>query len=275
VVAHDNLETVNPARKYSDVVGGILAINSLSFRGLFNWARPTDFLLAFVFTPVFDLLFYGLFGRFLNVEDGTFYLIGGAMLAANMAALSGGVMSVTSERYYGTLHALLISPRGFGPAVFWRPLPYAILGTAAGALALPLGMALLDVRLSADKLLVMVICVLCGALSGSTLGILLGAFALYVRDVFTVINLAIWSLSLGLGLFIPPSASPSWLTTVSHWIPGYHALSAARSVAVGDLQVAGTLAIEVARALVLAIAGVCAIRYYRHQVRHGRTSGLD
>ncbi|MEU0244914.1 ABC transporter permease [Streptomyces sp. NPDC006235] len=254
---------------------GILSINSLSFRGLFNWARPTDFLLAFVFTPVFDLLFYGLFGRFLDVEDGTFYLIGGAMLAANMAALSGGVMSVTSERYYGTLHALLISPRGFGPAIFLRHIPYSFLGAVAGALALPVGMALLDVSLSVNELLVLLGCLLCGALSASALGMLLGVFALYVRDVFTVINLAVWFLSLALGLFIPPSTYPSWLTTVAHWVPGYHALSAARSVAGGDLQVAGSLGIEVARALALTIGGVGAIRYYRHQVRHGRTSGLD
>ncbi len=90
--------------------------NFLSFRALFNWSRPSDFFLAFVFAPAFDLLFYSFFGRFLSVENEEFYLSGGVTLATCLPALSGGVMSVTSERYYGTLEAFLISPGAFGAA---------------------------------------------------------------------------------------------------------------------------------------------------------------
>ncbi|MDR6981011.1 ABC-2 type transport system permease protein [Streptomyces sp. 3330] len=248
--------------------------NYLSFRALFNWSRPSDFLLAFVFAPVFDLLFYGLFGHYMSVEDGAFYLTGGVMLAACLPALSGGVMSVTSERYYGTLHALLISPNALGP-LFLRPLPYALFGALAGGVTLPVGMLLLDVRLPDDVLPVLLGCLLCGALSSAALGMLLGVFALYVRDIFTVINLAMWFLSLALGLFVPPSAYPTWLTVAAHWVPGYHALSAARTVVESGAPVGSDLAIEAARAAGLIVVGMCAITYYRRQVRRGRTSGLD
>ncbi|WP_189718526.1 ABC transporter permease [Streptomyces phaeofaciens] len=248
--------------------------NFLSFRALFNWSRPSDFFLAFVFAPAFDLLFYSFFGRFLSVENEEFYLSGGVTLATCLPALSGGVMSVTSERYYGTLEAFLISPGAFGAGLILRPLPYALFGAVAGFLTLPVGVVLLGVNISGDALPFLLACLLCGALSSAALGMLLGVLALYVRDVFIVINLAVWFLSLALGLFVPPSAYPSWLTTVAHWIPGYHALGAARSVMEGNDPLIENLAIEVIRAAILIGVGVCAIIYYRRQVRHGRTTSL-
>ncbi|WP_405937518.1 hypothetical protein OG338_13165 [Streptomyces sp. NBC_00726] len=105
------------------VIGG-----ALSYRALFNWTTPPMFIGTLLVGPLLQLLFFVYLGRQLGVADDRFYLLGNAVISSSTACVYGGTMAVANERRYGTLGAVLLSPRHRAPLWFGRALPYVLNG---------------------------------------------------------------------------------------------------------------------------------------------------
>ncbi|WP_159072655.1 ABC transporter permease [Streptomyces formicae] len=203
----------------------------LSFRALFNWNDPGPFLLAMVATPLCELLFYSRVGRAFGAAGPEFYVLGGAMLAACTPSIAGGAMSLSSERYFGTLEHLLLSGRGRGrvSVLLTRAVPYAAAGLLAAVLSLLAGMAVLRTTLPVGQLLAFVPLLAVGALSATYFGMALGVGGLVTRGVFTLMNIAFMALALGAGLLVPAAELPGWLTAIAMVLPMRHAATAERA----------------------------------------------
>ncbi|WP_158718591.1 MULTISPECIES: ABC transporter permease [unclassified Streptomyces] len=200
----------------------------LSFRALFNWLQPSQFLLAMVATPIMELVFYTYLGDHLGIEDSRFFVLGGSMLAACMPSIAGGVMALTSERYFGTLDHLLMSRRSRAYLLLARAVPYCLAGLVAAAFTLVAGMCLLWTWLAPRQIAIFLVIMIFGCLSAAFFGMALGVLGLVVRNVFMLLNMAIMGISLGAGLLVPTAVLPGWLNAASAVLPMHHASAAIR-----------------------------------------------
>src|SRR5690349_1026073 len=96
----------------------VLIGGALSYRALFNWTTPPMFIGTLLVGPLLQLLFFVFLGRQLGVADDRFYLLGNAVISSSTACVYGGTMAVANERRYGTLGAVLLSPRHRAPLWF-------------------------------------------------------------------------------------------------------------------------------------------------------------
>ncbi|MEV5673813.1 ABC transporter permease [Streptomyces sp. NPDC052503] len=202
----------------------------LSFRALFNWLAPGQFVLAMVATPIMELLFFAFLGSNLGVEDARFFLLGGAMLAACTPSIAGGVMALTSERHFGTLEHILASRRSRIYLLLMRAVPYSFMGVVASVLTLMAGMAVLQIPLAPGEFLAFVALLFFGCLSSAFFGMALGVLGLVASNVFLLMNVAISTISIGAALIVPLAVLPAWVRLASHVLPLRHVAEAVRGM---------------------------------------------
>ena len=233
------------------VIGG-----GISYRALFNWTTPSMFIGTLLVGPVLQLLFFVYLGRQLGVADDRFYLLGNAVLASSTACVYGGTMAVSNERRYGTLGAVLLSPRRRAPLWFGRALPYVLNGLVVSGFTLTVAALLLGLPVPADSVPALAAVLLAAAAACSAFGLALGALGLRFRDVFLVSNVASSALLLLTGANVPRGTLPQWMRTAGEALPLTHAAAAARRAAAGrglDMSLLGAELAVGAGYLVLAV----------------------
>ncbi|MCZ0980104.1 ABC transporter permease [Streptomyces diastatochromogenes] len=129
------------------VVGG-----AISYRALFNWTTPPMFIGTLLVGPLLQVFFFVFLGRELGVADDRFHLVGNAVLAASASCVYGGTMAVANERRYGTLGAVLLSPRRRVPLWLGRALPYVLNGLFVSAFVLTAAALVLGLPVPAGAL---------------------------------------------------------------------------------------------------------------------------
>lgn len=210
------------------VIGG-----ALSYRALFNWTTPPMFIGTLLVGPLLQLLFFVFLGRQLQVADDRFYLLGNAVVSASTACVYGGTMAVANERRYGTLGAVLLSPRNRAPLWFGRALPYVLNGLFISVFTLSAACLLLGLRIPVDALPGLAAVLLAAAAGCSAFGLALGALGLRFRDVFLISNVASSVLLLLTGANVPRENLPRWMRAVGDVLPMTHAAEAARELSAG------------------------------------------
>ncbi|MFD5483318.1 ABC transporter permease [Streptomyces hawaiiensis] len=202
----------------------------LSYRALFNWTTPPMFIGTLLVSPLFQIFFFVHVGRNLGVADDRFYLLGNAVLATSVPCVYGGIMAVANERRYGTLGAVLLSPRS--RALIWggRVLPYVLNGFTVMIFMIGAGSLLLGLPLPLSALLGLTQVFVVAAASCALFGLTLGALAVRIRDVFVISNAAFTLLILFSGANLPPSAMPGWMSGIGSILPLHHAIAALRAL---------------------------------------------
>ncbi|MGW5419507.1 ABC transporter permease [Streptomyces sp. NPDC003943] len=212
------------------VVGG-----AISYRALFNWTTPPMFIGTLLVGPLLQVFFFVFLGRELGVADDRFHLVGNAVLAASASCVYGGTMAFANERRYGTLGAVLLSPRARVPLWAGRALPYVLNGLVVSAFVLTVAATVLGLRVPAGALPGLGLVLLAGAGAGacSAFGLALGALGPRFRDVFLVSNVASSLLLLLTGAAVPRDTLPGWMRTAGELLPLTHAADAARRLTAG------------------------------------------
>ncbi|MGW4849758.1 ABC transporter permease [Streptomyces sp. NPDC004288] len=210
------------------VVGG-----ALSYRALFNWTTPPMFIGTLLVGPLLQVFFFVFLGRELGVADDRFHLVGNAVLAASASCVYGGTMAVANERRYGTLGAVLLSPRRRVPLWLGRALPYVLNGLFVSAFVLAVAATLLGLSVAAGALPGLGLVLLVAAAACSAFRLALGALGLRFRDVFLVSNVAGSALLLLTGAAVPRETLPGWMRAAGEVLPLTHAADAARGLTAG------------------------------------------
>ena len=99
--------------------------------------------------------------------------------------------------------------------------------------AFTVGWLLLDVEISAGQLPALVLVMAASAFACTSLGLVVGAVGLRVRDVFFLANFVVYALVLFCGVNIPLDALPPWMEDVARVLPLTHGIEAAREIANG------------------------------------------
>ncbi|MEU5436575.1 ABC transporter permease [Streptomyces sp. NPDC020719] len=248
------------------VVGG-----AISYRALFNWTTPPMFIGTLLVGPVLQLLFFVFLGRELGVADDRFYLIGNAVLASSTACVYGGTMAVSNERRFGTLGAVLLSPRRRAPLWFGRALPYVLNGLVVSAFTLAAACLVLGLSLPAGAVPGLALVLVAAAVACSAFGLALGALGLRFRDVFLVSNVASSALLLLTGANVPRASLPGWMRTTGEVLPLTHAAGAARRLASGGATAWRQVGAELAVGAGWAVLAVLLLTVFEHGSRRRAT----
>ncbi|GGR38366.1 MULTISPECIES: ABC transporter permease [Streptomyces] len=241
----------------------------LSYRALFNWTTPPMFIGTLLVSPLFQIFFFVHVGRNLGVADDRFYLLGNAVLATSVPCVYGGIMAVANERRYGTLGAVLLSPRSRGLIWGGRVLPYVLNGFVVMVFMMGVGSLLLGLSLPASVLLGLAQVFVVAAASCALFGLALGALAVRIRDVFVISNAAFTLLLLFSGANLPAEAMPGWMSAVGSVLPLSHAITALRALFDGasTAEIWTSLGLEAAVALGYAVLAYGLLRFFEWRSR--------
>jgi ABC-2 type transport system permease protein len=248
---------------------------AISYRALFNWARPAIYIPTMLGSPLFQILFFAYLGRYSGVEDDTFFVVGNAVQVSAMAGVYGMTMTIANERYLGTLAPLLASPAN-RPALFLgRALPQIANGLIVSIFGFVVGLLLLDFHLTAASLPALALVVVVTVCSCTAFGMLLGSFGLRARDVFFISNVVYFLMLLFCGVNVPFDTLPGWMQAVGDALPLTHGIEAARSIAGGASldSVSGLVAKEAAIGAIYAALAYGLFRWFELESR--RTASLD
>lgn len=251
-------------------VGGAIA-----YRALFNWTTPTMWVASLLVTPIASLVFFAYLGRQLGVADDRFYVVGNAVLSTSVVCVFGGTMAVANERRYGTLSAVLLSPRSRTAIFLGRALPYAANAVLTATVVLAVGCLLFGVEIAPSAWLPLLLVLAVAALSCAFFGLVLGAIGLRLRDLWLISNVSATVLILVSGVNVPAQELPAGLRALGDVLPLKHAAEAARDVASGTglADVLPRLGVEVLLAVAYALLAAVLLRVFEREGR--RSAALD
>ncbi|MGE5688921.1 MAG: ABC transporter permease [Pseudomonadota bacterium] len=228
-------------------VGGLIA-----YRALFNWIRPALYIPTMLLGPIFQILLFAYMGRYSQLEDDTFFVVGNAVQISCMSAIFAGTMTIANERSYQTLAPLLASPASRFALFMGRSLPVLANGLIVSAWGFCVGWALLDFDPPPSSLPSLAIVVAVSVAAATAFGLTLGSIGMRARDVFLISNLAYYLFWVFCGVNVPLDELPGWAQQVGRMLPLTHGIAAAREVVSGAslADVAGLVWRE-------ALVGVC------------------
>ncbi len=119
----------------------------ISYRALFNWMHPSMYIPTMLGAPIFQILFFAYIGRFAQVENDEFFVVGNAVQLSAMAGVYGMAMTIGGERWTQTLSQLLATPANRLPLFLGRALPLIANGIITSVFAFAVGWLLLDVHM--------------------------------------------------------------------------------------------------------------------------------
>ncbi len=205
----------------------------LSYRALFNWMHWSYYVPTMLGAPIFQILFFAYIGRYAQVKDDEFFVVGNAVQLSSMAGIYGMAMTVGGERWTQTLSPLMATPASRLPLFLGRALPLIANGIITSAFAFVVGWLLLDFELGAREIPALAVVVAVSAFACTSLGLVVGSLGLRVRDVFFLANAVVYSLLLFCGVNIPLESLPNWMEAVGRSLPLTHGIEAARAIADG------------------------------------------
>jgi ABC-2 type transport system permease protein len=205
----------------------------LSYRALFNWMHWSYYIPTMLGAPVFQVLFFAYIGRFAQIQNDEFFVVGNAVQLSAMAGIYGMAMTVGGERWTQTLSQLMATPANRLPLFLGRALPLIANGIFTSVFAFAVGWLLLDVEIGAGQLPALVVVMAASAFACTSLGLVVGAVGLRVRDVFFLANFVVYALVLFCGVNVPLDALPPWMEDVARVLPLTHGIEAARAIADG------------------------------------------
>jgi ABC-2 type transport system permease protein len=209
-------------------IGGLI-----SYRALFNWMAPAQYIPTMLAGPLFQILFFTYLGRFAASQSDAFFIIGNGIQVCAMSAVFGMALTVGGERWTQTLGSILATPANRAAIFLGRALPNIVNGVFVSIFGLIVSSALLDYRPAVGAVPAIAFLVVLCTITCSAFGLAVGALGLRFRDVFMIANPAYFLMLLLCGVNVPLDRLPDWMATIGSCLPLTHGIAAARDVAAG------------------------------------------
>ncbi len=249
-------------------VGGLI-----SYRALFYWISPWQYIPTMLGAPLFQILFFVYLGRAAGVASTNFFVVGNAIQICSMSAIYGMTMAIANERNFQTLSPILATPANRLALFLGRGLPVVISGLQTSIFGFLVAALLVDFRPPPDAIPGLALAVVVTAASCTGLGMALGSFGLRVRDVFLSANIAYFLLLLVCGVEVPLSRLPGVLQGLAQILPLTHGIEAGRLLATGHplARAFPDIGLEALVGLLWALLAYSMFSFFERQ---GRRSGV-
>lgn len=244
-----------------------------SYRALFNWISPWVFFPQMIGYPVFEILFFAYLGRFAEVQDDKFFLIGNAFMGIAVTGFFGMGHAIAGERRSQTLLTLLASPANRLALFLGRALPSIFTGFVVAATAFTICSFILHVSFGASVLGRLVVAAVASSFACTAFGMCLGALGIRGRSVSLFADVVAGSMLLLSGANVPLERLPGSVQALSKVLPLTHGIAAGRRLGAGDTlgSVAGLLETEVLIGLAYLVAGILLLRAFEFEGRRSAT----
>jgi len=247
-----------------------------SFRALFHWVQPAQYLIYRALFPLTQLGFFALVGTYGGSQPISFYLVGNVIGTATITVF-GVSQAVADERQQGTLSYLLASPAPRVPVFFGRATLHVVDGMLNMAAAVAIAVFVFGLQLPMERLTGLVIAMLVATIAICGVGLLMGAMALIVLDSAILANFAMFVILLLSGANVPLSELPGFAAAAGEAMPLTRSIAAARLYAGGAPLEAGLglLAGDLLVGALYAVAGYALFTWLESTARRrGRLEGV-
>lgn len=246
----------------------------LSYKALFRWLRPAQYLATKIWGPLMYMTFFVLLGRFATGEENTsFYVVGNAVQVTALSGIYGVTMSITGDRWEGTLVYLFATPANRMSMFFGRAVMHIGDGMLGVFIGLAWGVLLFGLDLSKASPSALVLTILVTTFSTAGLGLLLGCVSLITRNVMFVNNTVFFLLLVFSGANVPLQKLPEWALNISQVLPLTRGIAATRLI-VGGASLQDVMPLiqgELLIGLFYGFLGYVFFRYFENQARRRGT----
>lgn len=263
-----------PTRRFRLSNGGVLvqsiALGIAEFRSLYTLRT---WLAGWFVRMLAQVAFFASIGLLLRSEDQVRYLLVGNAVVLVCLEATIVVLSMSDERFQGTLEALVTSPVSPATVFLGRGLNWVLTGIATSALTLTLLPVVFRQTLSVPRLLGCLPVLLLIGIASHFYGSALGAITLRFPQVdWLVLNVGYLMVMTLSGVNVPVSFWPAPLAALSQVLPVTHGLAAIRGIlGGGSLSSAlGQAALELMVGLGWLVIGAL---LYRRMVEGSRRRG--
>ncbi|WP_018681872.1 ABC transporter permease [Actinokineospora enzanensis] len=205
-----------------------------------------------IFTVGFPVIFYLLFSSISGGDPDarTIIMVGMGAFGGMTATVSAGTR-IAAERASGWQRQLRLTPLSGQGYLFAKGMCGMLIALGPLLLVSIIGMST-GVHLEPGQWVQVILGTWIALAPFAVLGVLIGQVA--TGDSVQAIGSAVFMLlSLGGGLWFPPSQMPGWMRDVAHVLPSYWYGGIGRDVVTHDLQATRTLLVLVAWTVVLAL----------------------
>lgn len=248
----------------------------MSFKSLFGWLDPKIYLLVKVIDPIFQLLFFCLLARYVyNAEDITPWVIGNAFLLCTKNAIFGVGHVLVVERFFGTLKVVVATPSNKFLVFISRGLMHIIDSLFTVFIGLVAGVIFFGISFSGVNIPLFFLVTLVAMLAATSLGLLLGCFGLWLRDMNLLMNTAAMGLLALSGANFPLASFPPIVQRLSYSLPITRSIEAARLLMTNSdtALVYRLMSQEILLAIVYTIAGYILLKLMENLAK--RSASLD
>jgi ABC-2 type transport system permease protein len=248
-----------------------------SYVGQFIWLTPKVYVLSKVVGPILQITFFSLlFGTASGRGGMAFAAIGNAVQGLCLSSIFGVAICIAGERQEGMLPYLVASPANRILVISSKAVIHVLDALVTVAVGLAFAAACLEVPIAPAQIPALVLCTLVAAASTASLGLLVGAAGLYVRDVTVPANLVTWITLIFCGVNLPVGQLPAALQPIAWMLPLTRSLEAIRRLLAGAalLDLVPLLLMDLLIGLVIATIACQAFRLAEVHARRGNRTDL-
>lgn len=242
----------------------------LAYKGTFTWLEPKVYVSMKFITPLIDMAYFAFLGKFILGDEGMRYAaLGNAVLHVAVNGVMGVTISVGSERWWGTLPALLVTPANRFYIFIGKAFMHILDGMLSVVIALGYASFLFGVNFSQADFKALAVTIALTSVAVIGYGLLMGSYALITQQVGAIFNAAFFALMLISGANFPVSQLPTWIQPISYAIPLTYGIEATRQAVSGAnlTTVAPLLGLEALTGAGMLLFGYLLFRYFETVAR--------
>jgi ABC-2 type transport system permease protein len=212
----------------------LLRMSVIVFKGLYAWLNPPAYVIIKFVVPCFQMSFFVYLAKFtLGPERLAYVAIGNAVQFVAFNTLMGVAITLASEKWFGTLPMLLITPANRLLIFASRAVVHVLDGVLGAVIGLLYAGLFFGVSFAQADLLALAGVLFLSSLTLTGLGLIIASLSLFTRTVDPIMNVAYLLVFLLAGINFPVEQLPLWLRPLSYLIPLTYGVEAARGVIAG------------------------------------------
>lgn len=249
-------------------------MSAISFKSLLGWLDPKMYILYKVIDPALQMIFYTLLVQFVyKSEDITPWILENAFLLCTKTAVFSVGKMIRDDRDQGTLQLIVASPANKLTVFMARVFFHILDASFTVVIGLIIGVAFFGLSFAGVNIWAFVLSVLIAMTAGMGIGMVLGSFALIMREVHLFLNVANMVIYILAGASFSRERLPLVLYRLSEIMPITRSIEASRIIAAkGDINSAlGLLAADFAMGAAYILIGFALYGYFEHKARVSAT----
>lgn len=220
-------------RSFTHVVRLFFMQAWFSYRALFAWSTPFNYIASKMGFPFFSMLMFLFMGKFVGLSDPIYIVIGNILLLPSLNGVSGMSMTIGGEKQFGALSYLLGSPAPRIPLFVGRAFFHILDGLLTVLVALPLALLIFKLDVSNTNFLLVGLCILLISITATGMGFIMGTVTLVSRDGWMITSTLQIAFYVLIGVNFPVEMLPPVLRVFSAALPMTRGIKAARLALAG------------------------------------------